>query len=392
MKVLHIEDRFHPGMGYQINFFAKYHDPSYQFSILTSDSSRLWTASEEQEDLTSLDEKFENEFDVTITRLPSAMDRRSKNNIWMKGLTRAIRRIDPDILFVHTIESYSSLRIILNRRILSRYQVFFDTHTLLNQFQIGLKFRLHHWILRNIARRRIHRYGINVFGTVPENQMILHKEYGFSQDQILYSPIGTDLSIFRFDAISRNDLRLKEEIKDNDSVLLYTGKLNSRKNPHLILEAVKLIEQRISQPLYLYFVGAADQEYQEREFRISFSNEKIHMKILPAVSVSTLYQWYSMADFAVFPNENTLSALDAQACRLPVIMETDMTNQERLAHGGVTYGKGNMEDLSKKIMTMINQPEQRSKLANEGESYVRSKYDYRKIVREMESDLGIFGV
>ena len=74
MKVLHLEEGFHPGMGYQINFFARYHQPDSEFSILTSDSARLWTASGDLENLKRVDEEFEKEFNVNIYRLPSALD------------------------------------------------------------------------------------------------------------------------------------------------------------------------------------------------------------------------------------------------------------------------------------------------------------------------------
>ncbi len=94
----------------------------------------------------------------------------------MKGLIKTIHKIDPDILYVHTIESYTSLRVILSRRTLSRYTVFFDTHTLLNQFQSGLKFKVHLWFLRKIASKRMARYNAKVFATVPENRMILEEE------------------------------------------------------------------------------------------------------------------------------------------------------------------------------------------------------------------------
>jgi glycosyltransferase involved in cell wall biosynthesis len=241
-----------------------------------------------------------------------------------------------------------------------------------------------------VARKKIHKYEAKIFGTVPENQMILQKEYGFLEDRILYSPIGTDLSIFRFDPASRADLRRDEKLQDRDTVLLFTGKLNYRKNPHLILEALKLIDEKINQPLHVYFLGAADQIYKEKEMGITFTNENIRIKFVPAVPVAALFRWYSMADFAVFPSENTLSALDAQACRLPVIMESDITNQERLADGGLTYEKGDMKDLSEKILILMIQKEQRRNLGNKGEIYVRTKYDYRQIVKDMESDLGLF--
>ena len=199
MKVLHIEDRFHPGMGYQINFFARYHRPDYEFIILTSDSSRLWTASDDASDLRIVDKDFEKKYKVSVIRLATRLDRRNRQNLWLKGLIRAIRDTDPDILYVHTIESYSSLRVLLSRRTLSDYKVFFDTHTLLNQFQSGLKFKLHLWFFRKVASRRMVRYNARVFATVPENQMILEKKYGIPADRILYSPIGTDGGLFGYD-------------------------------------------------------------------------------------------------------------------------------------------------------------------------------------------------
>jgi glycosyltransferase involved in cell wall biosynthesis len=390
MKVLHIEDRFHPGMGYQINFFARYHHPDHSFSILCSDSSRLWTASDDRHDLQSADKQFAEDFAVSVYRLPSLLDRRTRQNLWLKGLIRAIRKLDPDILYVHTLESYSSIRILLSRKVLSRYAVFFDTHTLLNQFRPGLKFSMFKYFFKQVASRRIQAYGAKVFATVPENKMILEREYGISTDHILYTPIGTDLSMFRFDDKARKAGRQKEHIPEKGTLLLYTGKMNFRKNPHLILEAVDLIEERIDQPLYIYFVGAADAGYKDQYLEREFKQENIHFKLIPAVAVSELYAWYSTADFAVFPDENTLSALDAQACRLPVIMAADMTNAERLSRGGMTYTSGDLEDLSHKIMDMISDPEKRSSLGKEGETYVRSTYDYRKIVRDMESDLGLF--
>ncbi len=376
-------------MGYQLNFFAKYHSQTYQFTILTSDSSRLWTISDNHYDQHLIDQEFEQNCGIDIIRLPAILDRRSKNNIWIKGLIRTIHKIDPDILYVHTLETFTSLRIVLNKHTLTKYKIFFDTHTLLNQFGKGLKSRLYRWFIRRVVSRKINKIGIKVFGTVPENLQILKDEYGINKGNILYSPIGTDLSIFKFDPDSRTRLRKKLELRDEAIVLLYTGKLNNRKRPHLILEAIRQIEKEIDNPLHLIFLGPADQDYVEQYFEHNFSNANIRVKIFPAIPVIELFEWYSIADFAVYPRENTLSALDSQACRLPVIMESDLTNMERLKLGGVTYRKGSISDLSQKILVFINQPELLDKLGAAGEEYVRMKYDYRNIVRNMESDLGL---
>ncbi len=387
MKVLHIEDRFHPGMGYQINFFARYHHPDDEFVILSSDSSRLWSASDDAADLRTVDQEFEKAYNVSIIRLPTALDRRNRQNLWLKGLIRTIAKIDPDILYVHTIESYTSLRVLLSRRTLSRYRIFFDTHTLLNQFQSGLKFKVHLWFFRKIASKRLVRYDGKVFATVPENRMILEKEYGIPVDRILYSPIGTDLGIFKYDPQWRISLREAEQVDQKACVLLYTGKINMRKNPHLILESLALVEEQIKSPLFIYFVGAADKDYHEAKMKIGFSNKNIYVKFVPAVPVAELFRWYSMADFVVFPDENTLSALDAQVCCLPVIMQEDMTNSERLEHGGLTYKKGDLMDLAEKILWMIRNPEERKEMGLKGEKHIKATFDYRKIVEKMEMDL-----
>jgi len=175
-----------------------------------------------------------------------------------------------------------------------------------------------------------------------------------------------------------------------DIELIRSGKMNFRKIPHLILEAVQHIENRVEMPLYIYFLGAADKIYKEEYLQREFDQEHIHFRLRPAVPVSELYAWYSMADLAVFPHENTLSSLDAQACRLPVIMTEDMTNAERLSEGGLTYAAGDLEDLSRKMLELISKADKRRTLGKKGEAFVRANYDYRKIVKDMEKDLGLF--
>jgi glycosyltransferase involved in cell wall biosynthesis len=94
-----------------------------------------------------------------------------------------------------------------------------------------------------------------------------------------------------------------------------------------------------------------------------------------------------MADIIVFPKENTLSALDAQACKLPVILEEDNTNTERLQKGGLVYRKNDLTDLADKINSLLTNKSLRLKLGSEGNQYVRTHYDYTKIIENMEKVL-----
>ena len=59
MKALHIEDRFHPNLGHQLNNFATLHDPRIEFHILCSNSFLPWKGTDTQKILDVSDKEFE---------------------------------------------------------------------------------------------------------------------------------------------------------------------------------------------------------------------------------------------------------------------------------------------------------------------------------------------
>jgi glycosyltransferase involved in cell wall biosynthesis len=215
---------------------------------------------------------------------------------------------------------------------------------------------------------------------------ILKKEYGVNHNLIYSFEIGTDPTIYFQDIKEGSQLKQKLNIKDNDIVLLYVGKFNKNKQPHLILQAIKQIEGQInSTSIKLLFIGTKDEKYFESfMLPIRFDSNLIEIIYIPFIKNTELYKYYSMADFAIFPKENTLSALDVQACGLPVIMEKDLTNAERLKFGGLLYNKDSIKDLGNKILNLINDKQLRTKLSQEGQKYIIENYNYEKIISNME--------
>ncbi|HED36996.1 MAG TPA: glycosyltransferase, partial [Ignavibacteria bacterium] len=306
MKVIHIEDRFHPDMGYQINYFAEYHNQNTEFHILSSKSFSLWKGINKDKIILYNDKNFERKFNVKITRLDSFNSKDEKYNIWLKDLFQTIDKISPDIVYTHALETLTSIRIILsklNRKVL----IVSDTHTLMNQQNKGLKSKVFDIFLHNIYVPAINRKNIIVFYTADENKKILLDIYGIKKTNVFPSLIGTNLKDYRFDEIAREKIRQKLNIDFNSPLILYTGKLNNKKRPHLLLEAVKEIEDSLMQKIHLVFVGPQDQEYMQRNFNIKFS-DKVKIYLVGSVLNKELFKYYSAADFVVFPKENTLSA------------------------------------------------------------------------------------
>ena len=387
MKILHIEDRFHPEMGYQLNFFSKYHNPEDEIIILSSSSFSLWEGSDARDIMDKRDHEFEKKYNVKIVRLPAYLDRKGKYNIWLKGLINKIIEINPDIVYTHAIETYSSIRVIFSGRIRRKFAIVSDTHSLLNQFSSNTRFKLAFWLYRMIIISLVNKHKIKVFYTTEENRIILLEHYNINSGLIESALIGTDSSVYYYDEKARQEVRSELDIKADDFVLLYTGKFSYTKQPHLILDAVQKIKEKINRKLWLVFLGAADQKYMSEHFRKLINTEYISTLILPAVRNTELYKYYSVADLAVFPQENTLSALDVQACRLPVIMEDDFTNRERLSAGGRLFEKGNTSDLGLQILYLIENPAELKSLASAGQKFVLENYDYKAIIGKMEAVL-----
>jgi len=387
MRILHIEDRFHPLMGYQPNFFAKYHDPAHEFHILSSNSFSIWDGTDRNYVLNEIDRECEKKCGIHIHRVDAYWAQGRKFNIWLKGLCRTINEIKPDIIYVHFIETYTATRVILNPSMRRKYRVFTDTHNLLNQYNKSLKHFIYYRLFMRIIGHTVNLSGIKVFATVKENYRMLTDMYGIKEKNILFSPIGTDLARYRYDRQEGDLLRQDMGILPEAIILLYTGKINQLKEPHLILLALQMIENKIDQPLAVVFVGSRASGYTEQYMTANLKNNRIRIYYQDAVSSSHLYAFYSMADMAVFPKENTLSALDAQACCLPVIMNDEPTNRERLEKGGIIFKKGDINDLAEKMLMLIKNRELRKQLGHAGYEFVKEIYDYRTITRKMEADL-----
>ncbi len=167
-------------------------------------------------------------------------------------------------------------------------------------------------------------------------------------------------------------------------MILYAGKFNYPKSPHLLVDALAMVEDSIPDSV-LVMVGGKNGEYFNEYFNKNRLLNKVQLKVLDAVSVSQLNDYYNMADVVAFPKENTLSALDCQLTETPVVMEDDMTNRERLQQGGLTYTPNNLADLGEKIATLLNDDSKREKLGKVGRQFISENYSYQNIIHQVEN-------
>ena len=385
MKILHIETRFHPSYGYQVQQMARLHDKAHEVVVVTSKSLGNLRNRDMADDISILDERYERETGIRIIRLNAWFEVREK--IALKGLVDTIEGEQPDVIFAHGVEYLALMQLILSG-VAGRYPLLTDSHDLptagRSEFLRGL-FRIpHRWItVRFLNNHRIRTYYVQ-----PQSKEMLRRS-GVREEIMHYLPLGVDEDVFHPDPQARAEMRAKFGIQHDEVVILYTGKRDSQKDPALILEAMSLLSADLLARIKVFMVGAEDPAYRDERISplLAATPAQDRVFFLDPVPFKQLAGFYAMADLGVFPRQNTMSALDAMASGLPLIMQDDHTNRERLKHGGLVYAAGNAGDLMRKLSELMVDPELRGRLSDGGPQYVKDNHSYRTTVNMLENDM-----
>jgi glycosyltransferase involved in cell wall biosynthesis len=384
LKVVHVMERFNPMLGQEINVLSKNKGPGIELYIVTSDSLSVWNITDPGQ-IFRMDREYEEKYHIRIIRNHVLFAKGEK--VWVRGLLRTVRAIGPDVVYSHGVEYISFFRFLLNPGFTKRYALVTDTHSL-PQFATGSLFRkVFYTFMRKVIVPAINRKNIITFNTAEENYHLLHGIYGIRKEVIRPFLIGADLVTFYHDAGARNEIRKELNISESDLLVLFTGRLCDAKAPHQIPFALRLLVNDVPCKIHLLLIGFRDEDYMTRQRCLFDPGDGLRITILPPVPAVRIKDYFSAADVAVYPAESTLSSLEAQACRLPVIMEDNPTNRKRCDKGGLLFRPGDPSDLSAKLRQFILEPGLRKQLSEEGYEYMKKNYNYLENIRKMEQEL-----
>ena len=385
VKILHIETRFHPSYGYQVQQLVRLHSKAHEVAIVTSKSFGNLPKVDSVQVFSEVDRKFQLETGARIIRLNSLLEYRDK--LVLKELAKTVEKERPDIIFVHGVEYMALMQLILSGTA-KKFPLVTDSHDLPSAARNEFLRALFRWPLKLVTIRFLNKHRIRTYYVQPQSKEMLRR-YGVREDIMHYLPLGVDDGVFYSDPGVRNAMRRNHEIKDDDIVILYTGKRDYDKDPALILEAAIQLSGDLLENVKIFMVGAEDPEYSTNRLNPLLGRSELAGRtlLMDAVPFEKLAGFYAMADIGVFPLRNTMSALDAMACGLPLIMQDDDTNRERLEHGGLVYKSGNSQELARKISQLMTNPIQRLDLSKGGQRYVAENYSYRMTVKKLEDDM-----
>ena len=387
MRIVHIQDIFHPEAGYQENVLAKYQAlQGYEVTVVASEIEKVPNniiGFFGKEDMEAKDKRYGNDTGVRIIRVP-VYRYVSGRAIYKNGIFKLIEQIKPDILFIHGNDTYIGMRYILKLGKL-KFPVIYDNHMVDVASHNKLR-KLYYFIYKSFFAKRIIRNSVTVIRT--ENDNFVQNRLGIPEYLSPVIQFGSDLLLFHKDEEVKRTMRRQYGISPDSFVVIYAGKLDEYKGGMLLAQAM-LHKLTCSKNIEFVIVGNFVGEYGKQVKELMEGSEnRVHF--FPTQKYIDLPKFWQMADCAVLPKECSTTFFDAQACGLPCIAEDKISiNQDRLSHGnGYCYTSNSAADFRNKICMIAEATDiEYQKMSDNSIQYVQEHYNYKKIVDEINLEI-----
>jgi glycosyltransferase involved in cell wall biosynthesis len=198
-----------------------------------------------------------------------------------------------------------------------------------------------------------------------------------------------------------SDLKRKLEIRREEFVIGYVGRLMRMKGLATLLEAFSMLDGRIQHPasthspthplthsLRLLMVGSGEyrQEMLSMSSRLGISEKMILIDAVPAEDIP---RYINCMDVLVLPSITTPGwveffgrvLVEAMVCEVPVIGSSSGEIPNVIGDAGLIFQEGDKEDLRDKLTMLIKDPDLRRSLAKKGLERATSLFTWESIAR-----------
>lgn len=320
---------------------------------------------------------FYNDYGVPVHRLKGT-SRKYTGMIWLWGFKKKVKELKPDILVLHGILSYQTIRAAFLGKKLG-CPIIMDDHTNTLGVRRDKMASISFWLFRKLFARRIMKTADKLIATSATTLDVMRDCFGLSGTKVSMVPLGTDTTLFRQDDQLRRKGRQWLGVDEEKIVVLYTGKMYAVKKVDLIIEALDQIGFKSCPNVVLALVGdmAADYKLVVDE---KIKNTEFPVIVCQAVSQEFLPTLYNGADIAVWPNALTTSTIDASACGCPIIISDYMP--ERIKNNnGIMIKAGDPEELKSALIALINSPDLRKEMGMNGIKFVQEELSWKAIAK-----------
>lgn len=383
MKFVHVEDFFHPNAGYQLNLLSKLQvEEGHEVTIITSELDKVpdfLTAFFGKSNIIEKDKAFTERTGVKIIRYP-LYGFYSGRSIFKFGLHKLIKSINPDVIFIHGEDTLTGIRLLLDYKSFKKPFVL-DCHMLemasMNKFK-----NVFRYFFRKVITPIILKNNIPLIRVVDSD--FVEKHYGIPLNKTKLLSFGTDTGFYKPNAAIKSEFKKNNNLSENDFIVIYAGKLDIYKGGLFLANAIKKEIKLKERNIVFVLIGTSSKD--EYGLKVEKLLDESENKIIryPTQTYFDLAGFYQMADIAVFPKQCSMSYFEVQSCGLPVILEENEINIERVSDSkGILFSVENEIEFRNAIIKFGNMSnDEISIYQNKSRENILKNYDYKPIASE----------
>lgn len=320
MKILHVclSNFYIDNYGYQENILPKMHKlQGHEVAILASTETFIENSKLGYVEPSS----YITEYGVPLTRIPYI--KKIPHGVAKKirvynGVKKTLYSFKPDILFIHGGQFVSIIEIVNYVKKHPHVKIYIDNHAdYINSGTNWVSRKILHGIIYKWAIKIVEPYTRKFYGVLPVRVDFLKEVYNTPSYKTELLVLGIDDSNIDFDNKHniRNEIRQWLKISDNDFVVISGGKIDRRKNIHLLLQAVSEIGVK---NIKLITFGTPNEEMKQEFEKLSSSDSIIN---LGWISPEQANNYFFAADIACFPGTHSVLWEQAVGLGLPAIFK-----------------------------------------------------------------------
>lgn len=384
MKIIHVMlvGSFLDGLEYQENVLSRLHKRmGFDVSVLTFKPPYNGTFDLQFND----SEQYINADGISVVTLkykntPGILARYGIKHFI--GLYDAIAQIAPDIFFIHGCQFNNISEIIRYKKSHPLVKIYVDNHADFDNTPVDTPWsKLFAYLITGHYARSIEKQAEKFWGVTPNRIQYLKKIYGLKSDKLDLLLMGGDDEMIDFENRQqiRQDIRQKHQIEETDFLVVTGGKIDKKKNIHLLIECFKALPYNVK----LIIFGKAD-----KDISAYFERLPENVKAIGWIPSSDAYNYFLASDLGVFPGRHSVLWEQAIATGLPCIYK-HWKGMEHVDVGGNALLINEPLNNEKEYTLLLLKNIQR--LSHKGEEYLSMKmasetkgvkaFSYREIAK-----------
>ncbi|MBQ8739416.1 MAG: glycosyltransferase family 4 protein [Clostridia bacterium] len=228
-----------------------------------------------------------------------------------------LKEIKPGFIFYHGLVSSTINDVVKYKKEEGNNCVIVQDNHL--DYNIGatndsIKGRIKNWFYRRMNKKTL-PYVEKVYGVTPWRKQYAKEIYNVPKEKLDVLIMGADDEKIKFSQKSqiRNEIRKKYNVLDNEFLIVTGGKIDEKKNIHLLIEACKTIKK-----VKLLVFGSIENDIKSVIEKTLNEEFLIYVGWIPSDAV---YDYFFAADLVVFPGQHSVLWEQACASKVPCLFK-----------------------------------------------------------------------